>query len=490
MKKFLLIWLSWLLVGQLSAQLISQAEYFFNSDPGVGNGLSIPITPGANISQSFSADISNLPGGFHSLYIRTYQNGVWGFFGPRRTFYIDDLSATIPQGDIDPNIEAAEFFFDQDPGPGNGEPISVTPSPNQNISFAADVSNLSGGFHSLYIRTKQGGIWGFFGPRRTFYIDDLGTTIPQGDIDPDIEAAEFFFDQDLGPGNGEPISVTPSPNQNISFAADVSSLSGGFHSLYIRTKQGGIWGFFGPRRTFYIDDLGTTIPQGDIDPNIEAAEFFFDQDPGPGNGESITVAPSPNQNISFAADVSSLSGGFHSLYIRTKQGGRWGFFGPRRTFYIDNLTSETFEVAAINRVEIFFDQDPGVGNGQIIDITEGFSIAQTIEANVPDLPYGLHALYLRVINTNNVPSHFIRRNFTICEPGVLSPELTAAIEPNCASQQYSVTLTMPESWAGPAYTLTNDFNGQSNHLSPVQPIPSAHLPVHQYNFCRKPKWRR
>src|SRR5436190_2153987 len=88
------------------------------------------------------------------------------------------------------NITNAEYFFDHDPGPGNGVPISVgTPAPVVNFTAAIPV-NFSSGFHWLGVRTKDSdGKWGLF-DRRDFYIGQTTADMPI------ITAAEYFFDHD------------------------------------------------------------------------------------------------------------------------------------------------------------------------------------------------------------------------------------------------------------------------------------------------------
>ncbi|MEP7141722.1 MAG: T9SS type A sorting domain-containing protein [Ferruginibacter sp.] len=54
------------------------------------------------------------------------------------------------------NITTAEYFFDTDPGLGNGIPITVSPAVDIiNISFSANVSALGDGNHILFIRSKD-----------------------------------------------------------------------------------------------------------------------------------------------------------------------------------------------------------------------------------------------------------------------------------------------------------------------------------------------
>ena len=79
---FLLISLS------ASAQTINRAEYFFDTDPGVGNGIALPFAPAAAINETYNLNIGSLSTGFHTFNARVRDNAkVWSLF-TTRTFYI------------------------------------------------------------------------------------------------------------------------------------------------------------------------------------------------------------------------------------------------------------------------------------------------------------------------------------------------------------------------------------------------------------------
>ena len=59
---------------------ITNAEYFFDTDPGLGNATAITIsTPAANIaSLAFNANVTPLANGMHTLFVRSKStNGAW-----------------------------------------------------------------------------------------------------------------------------------------------------------------------------------------------------------------------------------------------------------------------------------------------------------------------------------------------------------------------------------------------------------------------------
>jgi hypothetical protein len=93
-----------------NSQVITNAEYFINTDPGVGNGIALNISSNASINTNFSISTNNLSNGFNQLFIRFKdQNNNWGI-AEQRSFFIDHtLNTSIP------NLIAAEYFIDTDP---------------------------------------------------------------------------------------------------------------------------------------------------------------------------------------------------------------------------------------------------------------------------------------------------------------------------------------------------------------------------------------
>ncbi len=171
------------------AQTISKAEYFFDADPGKGNGTPIAVTPGGTVTFTTSIPTSSLTQGFHQLGIRVKETGgVWSIF-ESRGFYITAATSNAS------NIDGAEYFFDADPGAGNGTNITISTGANVNFVVSIPTTSLTSGFHFLAIRTKDNsGRWGVF-EARDFYITASTTNVPN------IAAAEYFFDSDPGNGN-------------------------------------------------------------------------------------------------------------------------------------------------------------------------------------------------------------------------------------------------------------------------------------------------
>lgn len=228
-KQLLLLLLGCTFILLLDAQNITKVEYFFNTDPGFGNGINVPITNSVNVSASFSPNMSSLAEGTHRLYIRSLDaNGRWSNTNAR-AFYKANLTSL-------PNVSKVEYFFDIDPGFGNGINVPITSAVDVSTSFSPNISSLAEGVHRLYVRSLDvNGKWSNTNAR-VFYKVNL-TSLPN------ISKLEYFIDTDPGFGNGINVPITPATNiANIVFTVNTTPLSIGSHKLFVRTKDAaGSW---------------------------------------------------------------------------------------------------------------------------------------------------------------------------------------------------------------------------------------------------------
>ena len=99
------LWL-FLFSSNTNGQAINKAEYFFDTDPGQGNGTAITFTPTAgDVTFTSSISTASLSQGFHFLGMRAKETGgMWSIF-ESRGFYITASTSDVP------NIVAAEIFF-------------------------------------------------------------------------------------------------------------------------------------------------------------------------------------------------------------------------------------------------------------------------------------------------------------------------------------------------------------------------------------------
>ncbi|MCR9066103.1 MAG: hypothetical protein NXI00_19185 [Cytophagales bacterium] len=219
----------------LQAQSISQVEYFIDNDPGIGNATALSITPGNEVTASFSFPVTSLTDGFHYLSVRAQDaDGDWGNTTYRvfAKFNTDLVTVPAPQ-----NITALEYLIDNDPGHGAGTFIPITPGLALNeIPFSFSVNSLSDGFHILSIRAQDaGGDWGNTNYRSFVKFN----TAPPVNTQPSpIVYLEYFIDNDPGAGNGTSVPVSSSLSvDNLAFQVDLNGLLNGVHRLSVRSKN-------------------------------------------------------------------------------------------------------------------------------------------------------------------------------------------------------------------------------------------------------------
>ncbi|MBL4755158.1 MAG: T9SS type A sorting domain-containing protein [Flavobacteriales bacterium] len=157
--------------------LILAAEYFIDNDPGVGNGIPIAIAANSNLDLILDVSTIGLLPGFHSVNIRFKDvGGHWSLYDGR-PFYVQE--AAIPPAPIlpPPLIVSAEYFFDNDPGAGNGTPIPIgAPALDHDLLLDIPTGVLSSGLHSVNIRFKAADLdWGLYDARSFFVCTTVVT---------------------------------------------------------------------------------------------------------------------------------------------------------------------------------------------------------------------------------------------------------------------------------------------------------------------------
>ena len=322
MRIRLLVLLTLLVCKAATAQQIVTAEYFVGPDPGPGNGTAIAIAANNTITIQEFISTAALPTGFNSICLRTKgSSGLWSNT-VKRNFY---LELSSPNGElIYHEIDAAEYFIDTDPGPGNATPIDINAATSIELNEVVPTA-LSNGFHKLAIRVRStSGIWSSTLSRHFI----MQPASPLGETEfHEIIGAEYFIGSDPGPGNGTAINLAATTNANFSdiFTAD---LSPGLYKVVVRTQSNsGLWSSTSARLLM----VRPSTPNSNAS-IIEAAEYFIDQDPGPGNATPISITPGDSVSISWSIDLSELSLGDHVLSIRFKSGSGLWSNGETATF--------------------------------------------------------------------------------------------------------------------------------------------------------------
>ncbi len=186
---------------------IAGAEYWFNTDPGQGNGnaLAISGSPGETAS-NFAIPLGTLDVGFHTIGIRSQNlDGNWSLYDKKIFYVSEDIAGSDPIS----NIAGAEYWFDTDPGHGNGNALAITGSPSETTpNFVIPLGTLDAGFHKLGLRVQNlDGTWGLF-EKRIFYVFEA----EDNQAPAALTEAEFLYDAELGFGTGTAAALTPTGN--------------------------------------------------------------------------------------------------------------------------------------------------------------------------------------------------------------------------------------------------------------------------------------
>ena len=216
-------------------------EYFFNSEPGVGKGSAVTLAKSTeNYASTVKVPTTGLASGFHNLFIRFKDSlNNWGMYEPRVVYVQPEIKLTKPA-----RIVQAEYFVDTDPGEGLGQKLASF-SATDALQIVRDLktTNLTVGFHNLFVRVKDSiNNWSQV-VAKTFYVDD---SVTLNSPLKNIIAAEYFINSDPGFGKATPIQgIVASNSMTRSFSVTPTNLSSRDNHLYVRVKhQDGIWSLY------------------------------------------------------------------------------------------------------------------------------------------------------------------------------------------------------------------------------------------------------
>ncbi|MCI5119176.1 MAG: hypothetical protein D3913_14795, partial [Candidatus Electrothrix sp. LOE1_4_5] len=92
---FFISLLMFCLAGPAWASDITRIEYFYDSDPGVGNGTELSITSGSTVTVAANISLPALDAGLHHVYFRAMDaDGDWSI-SRVHPFYIPSAQAPV-----------------------------------------------------------------------------------------------------------------------------------------------------------------------------------------------------------------------------------------------------------------------------------------------------------------------------------------------------------------------------------------------------------
>ncbi|MEI8204481.1 MAG: hypothetical protein WCH34_15780 [Bacteroidota bacterium] len=234
-------------------------------------------------------------------------------------------------------------------------------------------------------------------------------------IQPNITIIEYFIDTDPGIGNGFQLTTSIADSLDMYFNVPLTSVSAGFHTIYVRVKDDqNKWSHTHNMPFYKMPTYITTTA------SVNQLEYFIDTDPGFGNGSQVSTTLTDSTLTDFIVPLQNVNQGFHTIYVRAKDNHNKWSMTHVMPFY--KISPPIINMVHINQLEYFFDTDPGFGNAIAVATADSADITSDIIANLSGLSNGLHKLYVRAKDNQN---HWSLTQYDT---------LTIKIPPSAASQ--------------------------------------------------------
>lgn len=383
-----------LLLWSLAAfgQTITEAEYYFNTDPGPGNGIDIPITVGESVNIASLNVPTNLllNNDSHDLFIRyRSDDGLWSNT-ERRHFFLHQPDPDIFGGR---DVTHAEYWFDDLPL------VSVDINDDPEVVYAAllPTSGLTTNqAHKFSVRYRS--THGYVGntESRYFFLHEPISNLWYGR---DITHVEYQFD------NLTPVVIDLGNNFEVDYydlipaAGLTPNLNHKFSVRYL--DEDGKWGNTESRYFFAIQIEGGTVEYVDI----THLEYSFD------GVNPVLVDVTDGQAINYAELIASLGlqvNQAHKLLVRYKdERGLWSN-GEARYVFVHESPDGELTLLDVVALEYWIDN----GAPLQVDIADAASISFA-DAVVHNVGAGPHSFYLRYLSEEGQRSNTERLPFFV-----------------------------------------------------------------------------
>lgn len=325
-------------------------------------------------------------------------------------------------------INTAEYYFDIDPGFGNGSQITLNTA-SLDSTLALGTGTLSEGLHTLVIRLKNSA-------NNWSTVYNATISVNHGSSGPlTLAVAEYYYDTDPGFGNATQVVLnTASLDADVNFS--VPNLPSGSHTFNLRLKNSiNDWGTVYQTQILVNNGVAGT-------PVITSAEYYYDTDPGIGNGTLIMLnSSSIDSTLKF--NTSGLTPGRHTIFIRLKNSNNNNSLAYQGDFDvfpgIDSLRK-------IESLEYFIDKDTGVSHNPVIQLTKTMSLDTTVSIPVPDNGGDSRKLGLRLKNQSGQTGNVVLTDISLCQ--LYKPRA------GFRSVQYANTFTLID---------TSEYNPSNKH---------------------------
>jgi hypothetical protein len=185
---------------------LQRGEYFFDTDPGFGNGTAINFSSADSVNVTANIPVTGLAPGFHHLFVRVRNTvGKWSHYEGRLFYVIDAGQAIVDQ----PALLRGEYYFDTDPGFGNGTSFTFPTTDSVNMAVNITATGLSNGIHRVYLRVRNtAGKWSHYEGRQFEVCASLTPGVasivaPNGTLDI-CEGQSNYYEVNVTNGGDQP----------------------------------------------------------------------------------------------------------------------------------------------------------------------------------------------------------------------------------------------------------------------------------------------
>ena len=378
--------LPFFVIGDKEYPNLERIEYTFDNDSVFESAQSVLLSPDSSIEAEFLVDLSGISPGIHNLMVRGIDEHNAVTQTHHKTFFFAGIKSAA-------HITGIEYFFDTDPGAGQGNSIPIPADSLVETTVPVDLTGLSEGIHKLYLRAKDENNQYSLTQAKTLLVFKPASP-------PNLVELEYFINDDPGFGMGEKVMLPADSMATMNFAVDLTGYEPGFHMLHLRGKDANGNYSLNQRMPFLVVSAFDR-------PNITAAEYFLDTDPGLGNATSLPVVSDTMVSHDFTIDLSGVANGIHTVYVRTKDAsGNWSQT-YRRPFFMQGTDNNR----KITRLEYFLNEDPGAGNAYKIAYSPDEIIDTSFTVQLDTVDYGEHKLFVRAFDEKSRVSLTHVKNF-------------------------------------------------------------------------------
>jgi len=309
-----------------------------------------------------------------------------------------------------------EYFINLDPGLGMGTFFETT---DENVQLSVPAERFQMGLNVIGLRP-----YAVYDNGKTFYSPTVLRHVYRYHAeDAQTAALEYFIGKDPGIGKAKRVSITSDETGNVVFNIPDTELKYGINMLGIRllsTHSEESTEEFTYSPTVY----NSVYRYHAEDAQTVGVEYFLNDDPGISKANFVSAT---GDEISFNIDREQMKEGINVLGLRavSRNSESGTVYSPTRYQYVYRPAATG--IHHIERIEYFWDEDPGKGKGKAISF-ETIGDSAVVNDCIIDYAglYGMHVLSVRAMS-HGVWSTLYQQA-VILPTGILSGNLT--LDPN------------------------------------------------------------